>query len=202
MRIILYTGKGGVGKTTVSAATALKTAQAGLKTLAISTDAAHSLADSFDMELGHEPTRIEKNLWGQEINSLIEMEQSWDIIQGYVENVFAWGGIEEIMVEELMNFPGLDELFSLLQIKKHYDRGDLRRHRGGLRAHRGDPAHAHLPRDNPLVAGAPLPPAAQGHGGGAPHHEGADRPAPARQAHLRLGGGLLPPPGKGAPALQ
>lgn len=123
MRIILYTGKGGVGKTTVSAATALKTAQAGLRTLVISTDAAHSLADSFDMELGHEPTRIEKNLWGQEINSLIEMEQSWDIIQGYVENVFAWGGIEEIMVEELMNFPGLDELFSLLQIKKHHDRG-------------------------------------------------------------------------------
>lgn len=123
MRIILYTGKGGVGKTTVSAATALKAAQAGMKTLVISTDAAHSLADSFDLELGHEPTRIEKNLWGQEINSLIEMEQSWDIIQGYVENVFAWGGIEEIMVEELMNFPGLDELFSLLQIKKHHDQG-------------------------------------------------------------------------------
>ncbi len=123
MRIILYTGKGGVGKTTVSAATALKAAQAGLKTLVISTDAAHSLADSFDMELGSDPVRIEKGLWGQEIDPLREMEQNWGIIQGYVENVFAWGGIEEIMVEELMNFPGLDELFSLLEIKKHYDRG-------------------------------------------------------------------------------
>jgi arsenite-transporting ATPase len=122
LRIILYTGKGGVGKTTVAAATALRTAQQGKKTLVISTDAAHSLADSFDLELGAEPTKIEKNLWGQEIDAMAEMEQSWEIIQGYIEDVFAWGGIEEIMVEELMAFPGLDELFSLLQIKKHYDR--------------------------------------------------------------------------------
>ncbi len=124
LRIILYTGKGGVGKTTVAAATALASAGRGSKTLVISTDAAHSLADSFDMELGHQPTRIDKNLWGQEINVLSEMEQSWEIIQGYIEDVFAWGGIEEIMVEELMAFPGLDELFSLLQIKKHHDKGD------------------------------------------------------------------------------
>ncbi len=124
MRIVLYTGKGGVGKTTVAASTALLTAKQGKKTLVISTDAAHSLADSFDMELGHQPTRIEKNLWGQEIDVLAVMEESWEVIQGYIEDVFTWGGIEEIMVEELMAFPGLDELFSLLQIKKHYDTGD------------------------------------------------------------------------------
>jgi arsenite-transporting ATPase len=123
LRIILYTGKGGVGKTTVAASTALMTAKQGAKTLVISTDAAHSLADSFDLDLGHQPTRIEKNLWGQEIDVLSVMEESWEIIQGYIEDVFTWGGIEEIMVEELMAFPGLDELFSLLQIKKHYDAG-------------------------------------------------------------------------------
>ncbi len=123
MRIILFTGKGGVGKTSVASATALRTADLGHPTLVISTDAAHSLADSFDIELENEPTRIAKNLWGQEVSALEEMEENWSIIQTYVQEVFAWGGIEEILVEELMAFPGIDELFSLLEIKKHHDQG-------------------------------------------------------------------------------
>ncbi len=123
MRIILFTGKGGVGKTSVASATALRTAQLGYPTLVISTDAAHSLADSFDLELNHEPTELAENLWGQEVSALAEMEENWSVIQAYVEEVFAWGGIEEILVEELMAFPGIDELFSLLEIKKHHDEG-------------------------------------------------------------------------------
>jgi len=123
LRIILFTGKGGVGKTSVASATALRTAQLGYPTLVISTDAAHSLADSFDLELNHEPTELAENLWGQEVSALAEMEENWSVIQAYVEEVFAWGGIEEILVEELMAFPGIDELFSLLEIKKHHDEG-------------------------------------------------------------------------------
>ncbi|MDY6796331.1 MAG: ArsA family ATPase [Actinomycetota bacterium] len=125
MRIILYTGKGGVGKTSIAAATALRIAEMGYSTLVISTDAAHSLADSLDMELEHHPVEIIENLWGQEINVLKEMEENWVVIQKYVEEVFAWGGIEEILVDELMSYPGTDELFSLLEIKKHHDRGNF-----------------------------------------------------------------------------
>jgi arsenite/tail-anchored protein-transporting ATPase len=123
LRIILFTGKGGVGKTSVASATAVRTAELGYPTLVMSTDAAHSLADSFDIELNNEPTKIAKNLWGQEVSALEEMEENWSVIQSYVEEVFAWGGIEEILVEELMAFPGIDELFSLLEIKKHHDQG-------------------------------------------------------------------------------
>ncbi|OFW56834.1 MAG: arsenic-transporting ATPase [Candidatus Solincola sediminis] len=125
MRIILFTGKGGVGKTSVASATALRTAELGYPTLVLSTDAAHSLADSFDLDFGHEPVQLTDNLWGQEVSALTEMEENWSIIQSYVEKVFAWGGIEEILVEELMAFPGIDELFSLLEIKKHHDRGEF-----------------------------------------------------------------------------
>jgi len=125
LRIILYTGKGGVGKTSIAAATALRTAELGYSTLVMSTDAAHSLADCLDMELDHRPLKIGDNLWGQEVSALHEMEENWLIIQDYIQKVFAWGGIDEILVEELMAYPGTDELFSLLEIKKHYDSGDF-----------------------------------------------------------------------------
>jgi arsenite-transporting ATPase len=125
LRIILYTGKGGVGKTSIAAATALRTAELGYPTLVMSTDAAHSLADCLDMELDHHPKKIGDNLWGQEVSAMHEMEENWLIIQDYVQQVFAWGGIDEILVEELMAYPGTDELFSLLEIKKHNDKGDF-----------------------------------------------------------------------------
>jgi arsenite/tail-anchored protein-transporting ATPase len=125
LRIILYTGKGGVGKTSIAAATALRTAELGYPTLVISTDAAHSLADCLDLELNHEPGKVRDNLWAQEISVLHEMEENWVVIQKYIEEVFAWGGIEEILVDELMAYPGIDELFSLLEIKKQHDKGDF-----------------------------------------------------------------------------
>jgi arsenite-transporting ATPase len=124
MRVLLYTGKGGVGKTSVSAATALRCAELGYRTVVVSTDAAHSLADSFNMALGSEPTSILPNLWAQEIDVLHQMEKHWGNIQRYMATVLAWKGLESIIAEELTVLPGMDELASLLQIVYLYDTGD------------------------------------------------------------------------------
>jgi len=124
VRILLYTGKGGVGKTSVSAATALRCADLGYRTVVVSTDAAHSLADSFDMALGPEPTPILPNLWGQEIDVLHQMEKYWGHIQRYMATVLSWRGLEGIIAEELTVLPGMDELASLLQIVHLRDTGD------------------------------------------------------------------------------
>ena len=119
MRIILYTGKGGVGKTTVAAATALRCAELGYRTLVISTDPAHSLADAFDRPLGHEPTAVRSRLWGQEINVLEEIETHWGEIAQYLTALFTSRGVEEVVAEEMAIFPGTDELCGLLQIGRH-----------------------------------------------------------------------------------
>ena len=121
MRIILYTGKGGVGKTSISAATALRCADLGYRTIVLSTDAAHSLADSFDMPIGPEPTELTPNLWGQEIDVLYQMDKYWGNVQRYMSTVFAWRGLDEIIAEELTVFPGMEELASLLQIVHLHD---------------------------------------------------------------------------------
>jgi len=121
MRIILYTGKGGVGKTSISAATALRCADLGYRTIVLSTDAAHSLADSFDMPIGPEPTELAPNLWGQEIDVLYQMDKYWGNVQRYMSTVFAWRGLDEIIAEELTVFPGMEELASLLQIVHLHD---------------------------------------------------------------------------------
>ncbi|MHC4642698.1 MAG: ArsA family ATPase [Planctomycetota bacterium] len=118
MRIILFTGKGGVGKTTIAAATATRTAQLGHKTLVISTDAAHSLGDSFDVQLGNSPTRISDNLWAQEINVLEEIGANWQTIQNYMASFFKSTGVDDILAEEMAILPGLDELFGLFHIHK------------------------------------------------------------------------------------
>lgn len=118
MRIILFTGKGGVGKTTISAATAVHAAHMGYRTLVMSTDQAHSLADSFDIDLDDHPVAIETNLWAQEINVLMEMEENWRIVQDYVASVMTAKGLDELIAEEMAVFPGMDELFSLLEIRK------------------------------------------------------------------------------------
>ncbi|HLC41794.1 MAG TPA: TRC40/GET3/ArsA family transport-energizing ATPase [Methylomirabilota bacterium] len=119
MRIILYTGKGGVGKTTVAAATALRCAELGYRALVISTDPAHSLADAFDRPLGSTPTLVRKNLWGQEINVLEEIENHWGEIAHYLTALFSSRGIEEVVAEEMAVLPGTDELCGLLQIERH-----------------------------------------------------------------------------------
>ena len=123
MRILLYTGKGGVGKTSVSAATALRCAELGYRTVVISTDSAHSLADSFDMPLGAEPTPVTENLWGQELDVLHEIEKHWGSIKRYAASMFAWRGLEEIIAEEMTVLPGMEELTSLVQVVHLYESG-------------------------------------------------------------------------------
>lgn len=121
MRILFYTGKGGVGKTSVAASTALRCAQRGYRTIILSTDAAHSLGDSLGVELRAEPLLVRPNLWAQEINALHELESSWGQVSKYLADLLAWQGVESIAQGELSVIPGTEELFSLLQIKRHYD---------------------------------------------------------------------------------
>ena len=121
MRILFYTGKGGVGKTSVAAATALRCAQRGYRTIVLSTDAAHSLGDSLGVDLRAEPLLVRPNLWAQEINALHELESSWGQVSKYLGDLLAWQGVETIAQGELSVIPGTEELFSLLQIKRHYD---------------------------------------------------------------------------------
>ena len=119
MRIILYTGKGGVGKTSIAAATAIRSAKMGNKTLVVSTDAAHSLGDSLDIELSPEPVWISDNLWAQEIDTIHEVESGWGKIQEYITALLTSKAIKDITTEELTVFPGFEELLSLLRILRY-----------------------------------------------------------------------------------
>jgi arsenite-transporting ATPase len=125
MRVILMTGKGGVGKTSVAAATGLRCAELGHKTLVLSTDPAHSLADSFDIPLGHEPRLVRPNLWGAELDALMELEGNWGAVKRYISQVLQARGLDGIQAEELAILPGMDEIFGLVRMKRHYDEGDF-----------------------------------------------------------------------------
>jgi arsenite/tail-anchored protein-transporting ATPase len=124
MRVLLFTGKGGVGKTTVAAATAVRAAGAGLRTLVMSTDPAHSLGDSFEFEIGSYPTPIIENLWAQQIDAQDRLEDNWREIQDYLTQVMNWAGVETIQAEELTVIPGLDEIFALIDVRTHVESGD------------------------------------------------------------------------------
>lgn len=123
MRVILYTGKGGVGKTSIAAATACKIANEGKKVLVISTDQAHSLGDSFDLKLTNEPTEISNNLYAMEIDYVLENENTWGNLKSYIENLMVLKADKTIETEELLVFPGFEELLSLIKIKDIYDEG-------------------------------------------------------------------------------
>jgi arsenite-transporting ATPase len=120
-RIILMTGKGGVGKTSMAAASGLRCAELGYKTLVLSTDPAHSLADSFEQPLGHEPIEVQPNLWGAELDALIELEQNWGAVKSYITEVLQARGLDGVQAEELAVLPGMDEIFSLVRVNRHYD---------------------------------------------------------------------------------
>jgi arsenite/tail-anchored protein-transporting ATPase len=123
-RILLYTGKGGVGKTSVAAATAVLCAQRGVRTLVVSTDIAHSLADALDTPVGPTPREIAPNLWAHEPDVFFNISRYWRTIQSYFSSLFSWGGLDEVMAEEMTVLPGMDELGNPLWIGDHVDRGD------------------------------------------------------------------------------
>jgi len=116
MRILLYTGKGGVGKTSISAATAVRCAELGYRTAVLSTDPAHSLGDSFDRHIGSQLIELAPNLWGQEIDLLTQMDQYWGKVQAYLNTVFTWQGMDSMVAQETAILPGMEELASLMQI--------------------------------------------------------------------------------------
>jgi arsenite/tail-anchored protein-transporting ATPase len=123
VRVILFTGKGGVGKTTVAAATAVRAARSGLRTLVMSTDPAHSLADSFELEIGPASTEIAPGLWAQQVDAQERLEDNWREIQDYLNQLMNWAGTDTIQAEELTVIPGLDEIFALIDVKTHVESG-------------------------------------------------------------------------------
>ena len=123
-RTILYTGKGGVGKTSVAACTARRSAAAGARTLVFSTDPAHSLADALETPLEGEPTPVDTHLFGQQVSAQEEMERNWSAMQDWLGDILVRQGVDRISAEELTVPPGADELFSLLQLKRHYESDD------------------------------------------------------------------------------
>ena len=150
-RILLYTGKGGVGKTSVAAATAVLCARRGIRTLVVSTDIAHSLADALDAPVGPTPRQIAANLWAHEPDVFFNISRYWKTIQAYFSSLFQWGGLDEVMAEEMTVLPGMDELGNLLWIGDHVDEGQLRPDRRRRRADRRDGPPAQPARGESVV---------------------------------------------------
>ncbi len=117
MRVLLFTGKGGVGKSTVAAGTAALAAAAGRRTLVLSTDAAHSLSDAFDAQVGSEPTEVATRLFVQQVDAQLRFEQSWADIQRYLLSVLDVAGVDPVAAEELTVIPGAEEVLALLELR-------------------------------------------------------------------------------------
>ena len=115
---MLYTGKGGVGKTTIAAATAVCAAERGRRVLVVSADAAHSLGDVFERRLGPDPIAIAPRLDASEVDPRAEMHNHWGRIHDYLVAMFHYQGIEEVIAEELAQLPGAEEITTLLAIEK------------------------------------------------------------------------------------
>jgi len=124
MRVLLCTGKGGVGKTTVAAATAVRCAERGYRTIVVSADSAHSLADAFSVPLSGEPREIAQRLWAQEPDVTREVDLHWREIQKWMTSVMMWQGADRIVAEELAVLPGMEELANLLHVVRYHERGD------------------------------------------------------------------------------
>jgi len=124
VRILLFTGKGGVGKSTVAAGTAALAAASGHRTLVLSTDPAHSLADAFGAHVGPEPTRVAEGLFVQQVDAQLRFEQSWSEIQRYLLSVLDVAGVDPLAAEELTVIPGAEEVLALLELRLHALSGD------------------------------------------------------------------------------
>jgi len=123
MRIILFTGKGGVGKTTLSASTGAYLSELGKKVLVVSVDPAHSLSDVLEVDVGPEPKEISKNFYAQEIDVYYSIEKFWGVLKEYLKSLLKWQGIEEVLAEEMSVLPGMEEVSSFLWINKHAEEG-------------------------------------------------------------------------------
>ena len=123
MRIILFTGKGGVGKTTLSASTGAYLSELGKKVLVVSVDPAHSLSDVLEIDVGPEPKEIFRNFYAQEIDVYYSIEKFWGVLKEYLKNLLKWQGIEEVLAEEMSVLPGMEEVSSFLWINKHVEEG-------------------------------------------------------------------------------
>jgi arsenite-transporting ATPase len=122
--VLLFTGKGGVGKTTTAAATAVHLASLGRRVLVTSADPAHSLADSMDVALHDEPTEVRPGCWAQQLDARLRLEESWGELRAWLLDVFRWAGVAAIEAEELAVVPGLDELFALTELESLVASGD------------------------------------------------------------------------------
>jgi arsenite-transporting ATPase len=131
MRIIMFAGKGGVGKTSIASATGLKSAGAGYKTLIMSLDIAHSLSDIFSLDKGLMdknkgiPFKIEDKLWIQELDIQEEIQRNWGDVHKYIASLFHTAGLNEILAEELAILPGMEEVSSLLYINRYVQEDDF-----------------------------------------------------------------------------
>ena len=118
MRVLLFTGKGGVGKTTTAAATAALAASRGVKTLVLSTDPAHSLADAFGAPLGPEPTALGDGLLAMQVDGQRAFERSWRDVQDYLRGVLERAGVDALQADELTVLPGAEEVLALLELRR------------------------------------------------------------------------------------
>jgi arsenite-transporting ATPase len=123
VRLVLYTGKGGVGKTTTAAATAVAAGRRGRRVLVASTDAAHSLGDVLGVRLGPAPATIEPRLDAVELDARAEVERQWGRIRDWLVALFRYQGIEEIVADELAQLPGAEEVTTLLGVERHLRSG-------------------------------------------------------------------------------
>jgi arsenite-transporting ATPase len=124
VRIVLFTGKGGVGKTTTASATALRLADRGLKTLVLSTDIAHSLGDALNVQLTDDPIEVSPNLWAVQIDTQGRFEVAWRDVQAFLIDMLARGGVDPITADELTVLPGVDEVLALLAVRQMALSGD------------------------------------------------------------------------------
>jgi arsenite-transporting ATPase len=119
VRLIIYTGKGGTGKTVTSCATAIKMAERGHRTVVISADPAHTLSDAFMMpDIGYDPKLVQQNLTALQIDPVTEMSRQYDTILSYMATIFSAKGIDETLAYEIAMLPGMTQLFSLLKIEE------------------------------------------------------------------------------------
>ena len=123
-RILLFTGKGGVGKTTCAAATAVRAAEEGYRTLVLSSDPAHSLADALDRRLGPEPEAVGPRLWAQEVDLFYSMRKHWENMRNLLLTVFRWQGVDQVAAEEMAALPGMAEGSVLLWLEELHRSGD------------------------------------------------------------------------------